>query len=158
MTALVSVLVASLFSFATGFFVALSYVEEPVWPLMFGAESEAVPDEDARLVHAELNRIIDLAPPTMATVVGSGSLLVFVQAWQHGFDWPAAMVAVWLVASMGYVVSKLRARIEAVKSVPSDGDTAAVRQGLGRLAALHHMGLLATAGVVVLQLVFVAVA
>ncbi len=157
MIGLVPILIGSLFSFATGFFVVLSYVEKPVWPLMFGADSEDVSDEDARLVHAELNRIIHLAPPTMATVVGTGTLLVFVQAWQHDFGWMAMSIAIWLVLSMSYVVSKLRNRIDAVESVPSDGDILSVRQGLGRLAALHHMGLTATSGVVLLQLLFVLV-
>lgn len=155
MTTLVPILVVSLFSFATGFFLVLSYVEKPVWPLMFEAESDEVSDEDARLIHAELKRIIDLAPPTMATVVGSGTLLVFVQVWQHDFGWMAASIAVWLILSMGYVVSKLRARIDAVKSVPSNGDITSIRQGLGRLAALHHMGLLTSCGVLILQLLFV---
>ena len=157
MISLVPVLIASLFSFAAGFFVVLSYVEKPVWPLMFGKANGDVDVEDVRLGHAELKRIIDLAPPTMATVVGSGTVLVFVQAWQHDFRLTAAVVAVWLFLSMGYVVSKLRARIDAVKSVPSDGDIQSVRQGLGRLVALHHMGLAATVGVVVLQLFFVYV-
>lgn len=155
MTALVPVLVASLFSFATGFFVVLSYVEKPVWPLLFGTDGEDVPTEDARLVHAELKRIIDLAPPTMITVVASGTLLVFVQAWQYDLRWTAVAVAAWLVFSMGYVVSQLRARIDAVKSVSSDGDASAVQRGVGRLAALHHLGLASTGGVVVLQLLFV---
>lgn len=81
MSSLIPSLIILCFAFATGFFVVLSYIEQPVWPLMCNTESATVTDADARLVHAELKRIIKLAPPTMMTAVGSGTLLSLVQAW-----------------------------------------------------------------------------
>ncbi|MFC7189617.1 hypothetical protein [Halocatena marina] len=155
MANLTSIVIAISFSFATGFFTTLSYVEKPVWGLVFDSDNPRVTDENARLIHAELKRIINIAPPTMATVVSSGTVLVLYQMWQQNFGESALTVAVWLFLSMGYVISQLRARIAAVKSISSDGDIDDVREGLGGLVTIHHMGLIATSGVVILQTVLV---
>lgn len=152
MTNIVPTLVVLFFAFATGFFVVLSYIEKPVWPLMFNTTSAEVGDEDARLVHAELKRIIKLAPSTMITVMGSGTIFTLIQAWQRNFDWAALTILVFLVLCLGYIIANLGSRIKAVVDVPSDGEIGNVRQGLGRLAALHHIGLATAGGLTLLQL------
>lgn len=152
MTNLVPALVVSFFAFATGFFVLLSYIEKPVWPLMFKTASPKVGDEDARLVHAELKRVIKIAPPTMMTVMGSGTIFTLIQTWQRDFDWASLTVLAFLILCMSYIISNLGSRIKAVDEVPSDGDIGNVRRGLGRLAALHHMGLATAGGLTLLQL------
>jgi hypothetical protein len=152
MTNLVPTLVVLFFAFATGFFVVLSYIEKPVLPLMFNTASADVGDQDVRLVHAELKRIIKLAPPTMMTVMGSGTLFTIIQAWQRNFDWATLTVLAFLILSMSYIIFNLGSRIKAVVNVSSDGDISDVRQGLGRLAALHHIGLATAGGLTLLQL------
>jgi len=53
-------------------------------------------------------------------------------------------------------VWQLGARIRAVEGVPSeDGDTVAVRRGLGRLATIHHVGLAFLGGVALPQMILV---
>lgn len=152
MTDLVPTLVASFFAFATGFFVVLSYIEKPVWSLMFNTKAPQVGDEDARLVHGELKRIIKLAPPTMGSIMSGGSLFALIQAWQRDFDWASLTVLGFLALCMSYIISNLGSRIKAVENVSSDGDINDVRQGLGRLVALHHIGLATAAGLTLLQL------
>jgi len=152
MTNLVPTLVVLFFAFATGFFMVLSYIEKPVWPLMFNTASADVGDQDVRLVHAELKRIIKLAPPTMMTVMGSGTLFTIIQAWQRNFDWATLTVLAFLILGMSYIIFNLGTRIKAVVNVSSDGDISDVRQGLGRLAALHHIGLATAGGLTLLQL------
>ena len=151
----VSALATACFAFATGIFVALSFLEKPVWPLMFKSSNPKVKDEDSRLIHAALKRVIHLLPPTMIATMGSGTVLVMIQAWMLGFNWQATTTLVLLALTLGYAVSQLGGRIQAVEKVPSDGDIVIVRTGLGRLAALHHIGLAIALGMVVLQLLLV---
>lgn len=151
----VSALATACFAFATGIFVALSFVEKPVWPLMLKPSNPKVKDEDSRLIHAALKRVIHLLPPTMIATMGGGTVLVVIQAWMLGFNWQATTTLVLLALTLGYAVSQLGGRIQAVETVSSDGDIAAVRTGLGRLAALHHIGLAIALGMVVLQLLLV---
>ncbi|MFB2771963.1 hypothetical protein ACE1AT_22165 [Pelatocladus sp. BLCC-F211] len=153
MTNLVPALVISLFAFATGFFVLLSYIEKPIWPLMFKTASPKVGDEDARLIHAELKRVIKIAPPTMKTVLGSGTIFTLIQTWQRDFDWASLTVLAFLIPCMSYIFSNVNSRIQAVDEVPSNGDIEDVRRGLGRLAAIHHIGLATAGGLTLLQLV-----
>ncbi|MDB9526266.1 hypothetical protein PN498_09735 [Oscillatoria sp. CS-180] len=152
---LLPTLIILFFSFATGFFVVLSYLEKPVWSLMLNTQSPKASDSDARLIHSELKRIIELAPPTMMTVVGSGTLCIVLQAWYRNFDSASLTILSFFVVCMGYVISQLFSRIEAVKNTPSDADISDVRRGLGRLAAIHHMGLFTVAGLTLLQLLLV---
>lgn len=154
MTNLVPTLVASFFAFATGFFVVLSYIEKPVWSLMFNSASTNVDDTQARLVHAELKRIIKLAPPTMMTVMGSGTIFTLIQTWQRNFDCASLTVLIYLGVCLSYLILNLNNRIKAVEEVPSDGDIGDVKKGLGRLAALHHIGLVTALGLTLLQLFF----
>lgn len=154
---IVPTLIILFFSFATGFFAVLSYIEKPVWPLMFDAKSDAVIDSDARLIHAELKRIIELAPPTMMTVVGSGTICILLQGWLQDFSRNSLIVLVFFVLCQGYILSQLFSRIEAVKGTSSDGNIDAVRAGLGKLAAVHHLGLITVAGLTLLELMFFVV-
>ena len=145
------------FSFAAGFFAVLSYIEKPVWPLMFDAKSNTVIDSDARLIHAELKRIIELAPPTMMTVVGSGTICILLQVWLQDFSRDSLIVLTFFVLCQGYILTQLFGRIEAVKQTPSDGSIGVVRSGLGQLAAIHHIGLATVAGLTLLELMLFAV-
>lgn len=154
---IVPTLIILFFSFATGFFAVLSYIEKPIWPLMFDAKSDAVIDSDARLIHAELKCIIELAPPTMMTVVGSGTICILLQAWLQSFSRNSLIVLMFFVLCQGYILSQLFSRIEAVKETSSDGNIDAVRAGLGKLAAVHHLGLTTVAGLTLLELIFFAV-
>lgn len=150
---LVPTAIVLFFAFATGFFVVLSYIEKPIWLLMFDPTSSDVGDDDARLVHAELKRIITLAPPTMITVMGSGTVFTLIQAGPRNFDRAALTMLAFLVLSLGYILAHLGSRIRAVVDVPSEGEIDDVRRGLGRLAALHHIGLATAAGLTLLQFV-----
>ncbi|MBE9064608.1 hypothetical protein [cf. Phormidesmis sp. LEGE 11477] len=154
---LVPTLIILFFSFATGFFAVLSYIEKPVWPLMFDAASNTVIDSDARLIHAELKRIIELAPPTMMTVVGSGTICILLQAWLQDFSRNSLVVLTFFVIFQGYILTQLFSRIEAVKQTSSDGSISVVRTGLGELAAIHHIGLATVAGLTLLELMLFAV-
>ncbi len=152
----VPTLIILFFSFATGFFAVLSYIEKPVWPLMFDAQSSAVIDSDARLIHAELKRIIELAPPTMMTVVGSGTICILLQAWLQGFNRDSLVVLAFFAICQGYILTQLFSRIEAVKQTSSDVSISAVRTGLGKLAAIHHLGLATVASLTLLELMLFA--
>lgn len=55
--------VVLIFTFASGFFYVLSCIEKPAWALMVNAHSHSVSDDEARLIHAELKRLIRLLPP-----------------------------------------------------------------------------------------------
>lgn len=157
MTLLVSALVTVCFSFACGIFLTLSYIEKPVWAVMRDPMTTRVPDDTARTIHAQLNRLIRLLPPTMMATMGTGTVLLVVQAWQRGFAWEPLTVLIVLVVCLGYMLSQLFGRIDAVKDYPSDGEIRTVREGLGKLAAIHHVGLFTAALTIVLQigLVFV---
>ena len=150
---LVAALALACFAFAAGVFATLSFVEKPVWPLMRDPASPRASDRHARLVHGQLNRMIDLLPPIMIVTMASALVLILLQLWVHGFAaFALAVVGVYLVMQ-GWLVARLRPRIAAVKAVASDtGDIGAVRRGLGRLAVLHHGGLLTAATLAALQL------
>jgi hypothetical protein len=82
----ISTLTTVCFALATGIFLTLSYIEKPIWPLMIQANHNEVSDQQARLIHAELKRVIKLLPPTMMTIMGTGTILTAVQAWKREFD------------------------------------------------------------------------
>lgn len=143
MTTLITIISTGLLLYACGIFTVLSLVEKPVWPLMTRADNKAVSDDTARLIHAALKRVIHLLPPTMITTMSSILALLVVNIWLTDFSIRTIIVLGVFVALMTPVVLMLKKRIDAVDSVRSDGDIASVRTGLGKLAALHHMGLFA---------------
>lgn len=53
-----------------------------------------------------------------------------------------------------YILVNLFRRIKAVEDVPSDGEIIAVRDGLGKLAAIHHAGLVTVASLALVQIGF----
>ncbi|MGM0559523.1 MAG: hypothetical protein ACQETX_00455 [Pseudomonadota bacterium] len=156
MATIITALATACFAFACGIFLTLSYIEKAVWCLMRDPLSACVDDGEARLVHAQLKRVIRLLPPTMKTTMASGTLLLMLQAWQLDFAWPALIVLVFLLLGLGYLLSQLSGRIAAVERSDSEGDIEVVRRTLGQLAALHHFGLFLAVGVVVLQVVVLA--
>lgn len=156
MVTIIMALAASCFAFACGIFLTLSYIEKAVWPLMRDPLSACVDDGESRLVHAQLKRLLYLLPPTMKITMASGTLLLLLQAWQLDFAWPGLLVLTFLLLGLGYLLSQLSGRIAAVERADSEGDIEVVRRGLGQLVALHHTGLFLALGVVVLQVVVLA--
>lgn len=140
------------FAFAAGIFTVLSLIERPVWPLMHDPHSPGVADETVRPVHAQLKRLITLLPPTMKTTMAGGAGLLTLQAWLRGFDGAGLFVLAVFAIGISYLLVHLQARIRAVAGTPSDGDIAAVRQGTGQLAALHHAGLATAIAVLIAEI------
>lgn len=157
MVTMVMALATACFAFAGGIFLTLSYIEKAVWPLMKDPLSVLVEDSEARLVHAQLKRVIHLLPPTMKTTVATGTILLGLQVWLLEFAGPALLVLVFLLLGLGYLLPRLSSRIEAVQSAESDGNIDRVRSGLAGLATLHHVGLFLALGIVVLQVMILAV-
>ena len=91
----------------------------------------------------------------MMATMGTGTVLLAVQAWQRDFAWAPLTVLIVLVLCLGYMLSQLFGRIEAVKDYPSDGKIEIVREGLGKLAALHHIGLFSASLTVLLQVALI---
>jgi hypothetical protein len=151
----ISTLTTVCFALATGIFLTLSYIEKPIWPLMRQPNHDQVSDQNARLIHGELKRVIKLLPPTMMIIMGSGTVLTVIQAWKRDFDLASVATLVFLVIGLGYILTQLLDRIEAVEKTPSNGEIATVRTGLGRLAAIHHVGLFTASSLCLLQLVLV---
>ena len=151
MNELIAALIVLCYSFATGIFYVLSCLEKPVWPLMRNPDSEKAADKDARFVHQALQRLIPLLPPTMVTTTLTGLVLLALQSVQRDFDRPSLIILVFFLVMISYLFSRLRGCIKGVSQVPHDGDIAGVRDGTGRLAALHHTGLFTMAGVLLLQ-------
>lgn len=140
---LVAALALGCFLFSAGVFSTLSFLEKPVWSLMRDARSPRSSDADSRLIHAELNRVIGLLPPTMIIAQASAFVLIGLHTWLRGFDTFSLVILAAYLVMQGWLVSQLRPRIEAVKGVPSEtGEIGAVREGLGRLAVIHHGGLI----------------
>jgi hypothetical protein len=152
---LISALTTVCFALASGIFLTLSYIEKPIWPLMSQPENSEVSDQNARVIHAELKRVIKLLPPTMMTVMGTGTLLTVIQAWKRNFDLASVTTLVFLIIGLGYILTQLFDRIHAVENTPSDGEIVTVRTGLGRLAAIHHVGLFTASSLCLMQLVLV---
>lgn len=139
---LVAALALGCLLFSAGVFSTLSFLEKPVWSLMRDPVSPKASDADSRMIHAELRRVIDLLPPTMIVAQASAFVLIVAHTWLRGFDPLSLTIIAVYVALQGWLVSQLRPRIEAVKGVPSEtGEIGAVREGLGRLAVIHHIGL-----------------
>ena len=145
MTDLIPILMAGLLGLGAGIFTVLSLIEMPVWRLMWAPRSARVGDEEARVVHGILKRVIHLLPPTMATTMGTVSVLMIAFLIQSGFSVASLILAVIFFGQLLLIVSRLARDIRGVDEVPSDGDAALVRDGLGALALLHHRGLLMTA-------------
>lgn len=82
----ISTLTTVCFALATGIFLTLSYIEKPIWPLMTQPRDDQVSDQQVRLIHAELKRVIKLLSPTIVTIMGTATILTVVQAWKRGFD------------------------------------------------------------------------
>lgn len=156
MTSLVMALAMACFAFASGIFLTLSYIEKAVWILMREPLSRGVNDDEVRLVHAQLKRVIHLLPPTMKTAMATGTSLLLLQAWLLEFSGPTLLVLAFLILGLGYLLPKLPARIEAVQYAESEGEIEIVRRGLSRLAVLHHLGLFLALGIVVLQVMVFA--
>lgn len=144
MTELIPSLLAGLLGLGTGVFVVLSLIEKPVWHLMWAPRSTRVSDEEARKVHAILKRVIHLLPPTMMTTMGTASVLMIVLLLQAGLSGAAIAVACLFFIQLALIVARLFKDIRGVDRVSSEGDAAAVRDGLGALTLLHHRGLLMT--------------
>ncbi|MEO1207545.1 MAG: hypothetical protein AAFV45_14555 [Pseudomonadota bacterium] len=155
MDIVVTAVAAICFAFAAGIFTVLSYIEKPVWSLMRDPTSTAASDDTARLIHGELNRVIRLLPPTMKTTMATATVLLLTQAWLRDFDWLSLGAMAVFAAFMTYLLFHLEARIKAVAEVPSDGSITAVRDGLGKLAALHHVGLAMAVTMLALQLTLI---
>lgn len=151
---LVNLLATACFTFAAGIFTVLSLVEKPVWSLMRDPMSRRADDRMVRDIHAQLRRVIHLLPPTMMVTMGSGAVLLVLQAWLAGFGWFSLVILLHFGLCMSYMLSILGTRIHAVDLTPSDSAIGPVRTGLGQLAALHHVGLFTAASVAVLQVVF----
>lgn len=156
MTTLITIISTSLLLYACGIFTVLSLVEKPVWPLMANANNKTVSDDTARLIHAALKRVIHLLPPTMITTMSSTLVLLVLNIWLTDFSMKTIIVFGVFIALMTPVVLMLKKRIAAVDSVRSEGDIASVRSGLGKLAALHHMGLFAAACTALTQVTLAA--
>jgi len=148
---LIAALIVLCYSFATGIFYVLSCLEKPVWALMRAPDSGKVADEDARFVHRALQRLVPLLPPSMVTAMFAGLGLLLLQSWLRDFDRASLIILVFFLAMIAYILSRLRERIAGVAQVPHDGDIARVRSGTGRLAALHHTGLVTMICVLLLQ-------
>ncbi len=156
MTGIVPALLAGLLGLGTGIFVVLSLIEKSVWRLMWAPRSTRVSDDDARNVHAILKRVIHLLPPTMLTTMGTASILMIVLLWQTGLSGAAIAVASLFFVQLILIVARLARDIRGVDAVPSDGEMAAVRDGLGALTLLHHRGLLMTLSTLVALLTVLA--
>ncbi|MFN3227705.1 MAG: hypothetical protein ACE360_15820 [Hyphomicrobiales bacterium] len=144
---------AGLLGLGSGIFVVLSLMEKPVWRLMWASRSTQVADDDARAVHAMLKRVIHLLPPTMMTTMATASILMIVLLVQSGWSLAALAVAALFFGQLVLIVARLFRDIRGVDEVPSNGDLARVRDGLGALALLHHRGLLMTASTLLAVLV-----
>ncbi|MBB3060286.1 hypothetical protein [Microbulbifer rhizosphaerae] len=153
MTEISTTLATICFAFATGIFTVLSLIEKPVWSLIHNPSSKNADDNIVRLVHAQLNRLIHLLPPTMKATMGGGAIFLTIQGWQRGFDWPSNLVLAVFILCIVYIISHLEKRIRAVADTRSDTDDIhKIRIGLGELAALHHIGLATTASLTILQI------
>ncbi|MEE8601672.1 hypothetical protein [Euzebya tangerina] len=137
-------LLSALLGLGTGIFVVLSLIEKPVWRLMWQPRSGRVSDDEARTVHAILKRVIHLLPPTMMTTMGAASLLMILLLVQTGVTLASVSLAALFFIQLALIVARLFRDIRGVDEVPSDGEASEVRSGLGRLALLHHRGLLMT--------------
>ena len=150
---LVSSLACIALAFAGGIFTVLSVLERPVWPLMRDPEATVVSDDAARDMHVQLNRFIKILPPSMMTTMASAAVLLCLQVWLSGWAvWAWAVLTVFIVL-MVLVASTLMSRIRAVDGKPADGPARTVRTGVGRLAAVHHMGLAQVVVVLAAQLI-----
>lgn len=149
MTDLILIIMAGLLGLGTGIFTVLSLIEKPVWRLMWAPRSSRVKDEDARTVHAILKRVIHLLPPTMMTTMGSVSALMIAFMVLAKFSIASIALATLFFVQLGLIVSRLFKDIRGVDAVPSDGELALVRDGLGALTLLHHRGLLMTASTLI---------
>ena len=156
MADLVPVLLAGLLGLGTGIFIVLSLIEKPVWKLMLAPRSRRVSDEAARTVHATLKRVIHLLPPTMMTTMGTASILMIVLLWQAECSNASIALASLFFVQLLLIVARLFRDIRGVDEVPSNGDAAAVRDGLGALVLLHHRGLLMTVSTLIALLAVLA--
>lgn len=156
MTDLIPSLLAGLLGLGSGIFVVLSFIEKPVWQLMWAPRSSRVSDEDARSVHAILKRVIHLLPPTMGTTMATASVLMIVLIVQTGFSALTLALGALFFGQLVLIVARLARDIRGVDEVRSDGDVGAVRDGLGALALLHHRGLLMTGSTLIAILAYQA--
>ena len=139
---LVAALALGCFLYSAGVFSTLSFIEKPVWSLIRDADSPRASDSDSRLIHAELNRVIDLLPPTMMIAQASAFVLIVLHAWLRGFDVLSLLILAVYAAMQGWLVSRLGRTIRAAKDVPSEtGGIGAVRSTLRGLLVIHHGGL-----------------
>lgn len=143
------------FSFATGIFTVLSFVEKPVWSLMLDPHSKTASDEIVRTIHAQLKRVIHLLPPTMMVTMLGGGLSIFLQAYIRQFDLSSIAIFGVYVACLSYLLTFLKSRIDGVDKFSSEGEINTVRIGLGKLAAIHHVGLFTALSLVILQFIII---
>mgnify|MGYP000281744075 CR=1 FL=1 len=151
-----STLAALALSFALGVFYVLSVLERPIWPLMLDPNAARVLDSEARALHAILNRVIHILPPTMLATMLTAVTALIAQMWQRSCDpWSIAALLV-LVVQLARLAVILPVRIAAVKQRPIDAPALALRKSTGELAAAHHAGLLMAGSTLLVQLVILA--
>ena len=91
--------------FGTGIFTVLSLIEKPTWALMRDRGALSVTDENALMVHAILERVIHVLPPTMITTMTIVSVLIAVQLFRSGFaTTPVVVAAVFYVQLIAVVI------------------------------------------------------
>lgn len=140
--------------YATGIFYVLSMIEKPIWGYMYSSKS--FPNETlVRDIHAQLNRLITLLPPTMVTAMMSSAALVIYQYVSFKTT-PSLVLLVVFLAQLVRIVALLRGRVAGVQGVKIGAEYGILSKGVMRLAQLHHEGLLMTSTAFILQIWVVA--
>ena len=148
------------FTFGTSIFFALSMIERSTWSLMWKPQSSDVSEGDIRFVHKSLQRLTSVLPPSNGLVILGGTTLLVIQVFERGWsewDFPSAFVLVLYWSFLLYIVL-IRKNPEVVLNLRRHDsyadDIALIRADVSRVQIDHHLGLIANASVVVLQLSF----
>ena len=118
-----------------------------------------VKETDIRFVHQALKRLAPLLPPSNGFVVLFGISALTYQCTLHFWDLPSLSIFLFYILMNIYIIfiSKVATAIKNLKETQSDTEISKVTSNVKHLIALHHLGLLAKLGVVILELFLFAI-
>ncbi len=142
------------FTAGTVLFYALSVIETGTRRLMRNAKDATVSDAAAREVLVMLKRVVPRFPPIKGVVVCIALIGLSAQVSRAGWVGLEGAILVLYVGLVAWIVGprNIKQSVRFIKQSGADVPSQELRYELGRVIGSHHLGLLANAMALVLQL------
>jgi hypothetical protein len=150
-------LIVATFTFGFSIFYALSLIEFRVWGLIFGSGKAAISEDELRFTHKSLKRMTPLLPPSNGLVILVGLFLLMRQASDLGWGFEAAVMPIFYLTMMLFIVLVLRnpAVVFTIRAQDETTELSEIRKAIRRVGRDHHIALFTNLSVVLYQLLVI---